>query len=88
MPISNPLIMVPTAAPRRPGEASSEAKGTSTWAATEKTEAAPVPISMTGKVVEEAATSCPAADSRIRPAASFRRSTMSPSGTKSTRPIA
>ncbi len=92
MPVSRPLITRPTARPLDSRGARLAAIGTSTWAATENRPVTKVPSTsaMKGEGIRPAnpLTSRPSAASSIRPTVSLRRSSISPSGTRNSRPMA
>lgn len=88
MPVSSPLITMPTAWPLRPGAARVAAKGTSTCAATENSPVSSVPTASMAKLVAKPLMNRPSAASSISVTIRRRRSSVSPSGTSSSSPAA
>ena len=88
MPISRPLITVPTTLPRCATGDRVAANGTSTWATTENAPVMAVPTSRAAREPALALTTRPAVANSIMVTISRRRSTRSPSGTSRIRPSA
>ena len=86
IPISSPLITRPTARPLVPGAAKVAAMGTSTWAATENRPVITVPTASMAKLLDRPLKNMPKPASSIKINTRRRRSSMSPSGTSSSKP--
>ena len=86
IPISSPLITVPTTWPRSCSRASEELIGTITWAIAEVTPATPIAAANTAKLGATAAATSATAVSASVAVIIRRRSSRSPSGTSSDSP--